>query len=106
MLSTNYPSKEDAIKFVKYYLLTEDIEYISYSCAKFDNMNCMELCLIGKDIEDIFCDTEYRMKFIFFDYGECWYTRNDLRFILDICEDWEHFKTKYLDNKMEDSLQK
>lgn len=102
----NYPSKEDAIKFVKYYLLTEDIEYISYSCAKCDNINCMELLLIGYDIEDVFYDSKSIMKFIFLDNGECWFTKNGLRYRLDICEEWEYFKTKYLDNKMEDSLQK
>ena len=102
----NYPSKEYAINFVKYYLVTDDIEYISYSCAKCDNINCMELLLIGHDIEDMFCESKSIMKFMFLDNGECWFTRNDLRYILDISEDWEYFKTKHLDNKIEDGLQK
>ena len=106
MFTMKYPSKEDAINFVKYYLLTNDINCISYSYAKCDNMNCMELLVIGRDIEDVFYDSRLIMKFMFLDNGECWYTRNDLRYRLDICEEWEHFKTQYLDNKMEDSLQK
>lgn len=87
----NYPSKKEAIEFVKYFHLSEYVDvdldnFIYYITNRLD----MELKILKNDL---FYEQEYTY-FMFFKDGDCWAMKPDLRYSFDVTYEWDEFSKK------------